>query len=213
MDTLLASEKEALRKTVNAVGDADLSAKLSTANEELLRHVSPLGALGLPKLLDEKRVKHGIPDEAFRIQAVYDVVYLVQLPSEGGDKWFDGGLIIRPDTRKAYDDKTTPKAVIVSAGLRALDDIRSHGMDLGHTIYFQRLSPFCLEYAKIAAVPYYFTVITSGDITGSIDLMDSLKSGDLTVIGPEENTRAEQHEYFSLRWGIIPRIDREKQNG
>lgn len=192
----LASEKFATGK-INAV----------LANEELLKHISPAGQMLLPELLDEKRVKHGIPDEAFRVQAVYDILYLVQLPSEGGANFFDGGILVRPDTKRSYDDKTNPKGVIVSAGLIALDNIRSHGMDLGHTVYFQRLSPFQLEYAFIGGLPYRFTVVTSGDITGSVDLMNNLREGKLDI----EKDIDGRHVYKDLSsQTITERFDRER---
>jgi hypothetical protein len=206
----LASEREAKFKVLGAKNEAEYVQKVESAMDELKKHVSPSGSLFLPELLDKKRVAHGIPDEAFAIQAAYDIVYLSQLPSSGGDKFFEGGILVRPDTKRSYDDKTNPKAVIVSAGLAALDALRSHGMDLGHTVYFQKLAPFRLEYASIGGLTYHFIVVTASDITGSVDLMDNIRTGKLGIELDDHG----QHVYWDTTNNapFISRIDVEKED-
>src|SRR5688500_8982884 len=85
--------------------------------------LAPPGSLGLPPLLEEKRLRYEIPDACFKWHASYDRCFAYQVPAEKEN--FHGTSIIAPETTRDYEARVTPKMVLVSAGLKALDNLRS----------------------------------------------------------------------------------------
>jgi hypothetical protein len=142
---------------------------------EIEKHFSPPGALGLSPLLDAKRIKHGIPDSAWRSQAVFNKILVWQLPIDESDT-YGGGLIQKTETQKKRELSEAPRGVIVSAGLQALDELRSHGVDVGHTVFFTHLAPFRKRLPTIAGREPVLVILHAGDIFDSEELADNLKA-------------------------------------
>lgn len=159
-----------------------IDAALPKFTEAIAKRMAPPGALGLPKLLDERRLRYGMCDKVFELQAAYDRVLLWQIePSfSDGEKYGDTSIYM-PDSAKRRVREEAPRGVIVSAGLRALDSLRSNGMDVGHIVSFVRLSPWRLPMDMIAGVPQYVMILRDSDIVGSEDTAAALRSGELAV--------------------------------
>jgi len=143
--------------------------------------LAPPGSLKLPPLLEEKRLRYEMPDACFKWQASYDRCFAYQVPTEKEN--FHGGSIIAPDTTRAYEERVTPKVVIVSAGLRALDNLRSNGIDIGHTVVTNQMVPYRFEVGlgvdnKMASL----LIIRDGDICGSLELMQAIKDGECGIV-------------------------------
>lgn len=143
--------------------------------KELEANFSGPGMLGLPKLLEEKRVKYGIPDSAWKSQAVFNKILVWQLPIDEAAT-YGGGLIVKTDERKARERNEAPRGIIVSAGLQALDELRSHGVDLGHTVHFTHTAPFRKRLPAIAGKEPSLVILHSGDIFDSEELAETLKA-------------------------------------
>jgi hypothetical protein len=174
-----------MNPTIETNGRA--SAGLAVPMEELLRHISPEGALGLPRLLDEKRIQWGIPDEAFtHSQACFNKVLVWQTPLNT-DATYEGTLILKPDSVQKRDRMEAPRGVIVSAGLQALDALRSHGVDLGHTVGFCRVAPFRKHFATIGGVQLSLIILHASEIIDSEDLNKAIRERRVRF-------RAEEHE-------------------
>lgn len=154
--------------------------------------MSPKGLLGLPAALDDARLEYGITDAAFKVQAVYDRVLLWQVPMQKGDT-YEGSLIHLPDTTKDRELRKAPIGIIVSAGLSALDILRSHGMDLGHKVIFTHSAPYFVRYDVVEGQDYHLIVLQAAQITASYDLADSLKKRELRIIQNPENTTYPEH--------------------
>lgn len=149
---------------------------------EVLKHMSPRGSLGLPRLLEEKRWKYGIPDQViFNQHAVFNKVLVLQIPEEESDT-YAGGLIVKTETTKKRELTEAPRGVIISAGLQALDELRSNGVDIGHTVGFTRLAPFRRPVATIAGNQVHLVVLHAGDIIDSEDLAQALKARRARVV-------------------------------
>src|SRR5690349_8585987 len=97
----------------------------------VLEHMSPMHKpLGLGPLVEQKRWRYGIPDEAFFNQcAAFNKVLVSQIPEEESDT-YEGTVILKTEVTKKRELVEAPRGVIVSAGLQALDELRSNGIDI-----------------------------------------------------------------------------------
>lgn len=175
---------------INLAGE-DHEAKLIAA---IKAKQAPPGALGLPKLLDERRLKYHIPDSAFTMQAAYDRILVWQLFLE--KETFGDTSIIMPNRAKAREKDEAPRGIVVSAGLKALDDLRTNGMDLGHVINFIRLAPWRMPFDHINATELKLIVCRSGDVVSSDDLASALRLGECWIRHDEESN---QHVFVDER--------------
>jgi hypothetical protein len=169
--------------------------------EAIGKRMSPPGTLGLPPLLDERRLRYGMCDAVFAAQAAYDRILLFQIdPSfSDGEKYGDTGIYM-PDSAKRRVREEAPRGVIVSAGLRALDSLRSNGMDLGHIVSFVRLSPWRLPVDMIAGAPVYVLILRDSDIVGSEDTAAALRAGGLVIEAKPD------HSYIGRGVPSLPKI-------
>lgn len=153
--------------------------------EAILAHMSK-EPLGLGRLVEEKRWKYGIPDEAFFNQyPAFNRVLVVQIPEDESDTYGESGLI-KTEIAKKRDLVEAPRGIIVGAGLQALDELRSNGIDIGHTVGFVRLAPFRRPYATIAGERVSLVVLVSGDIVDSEDLGANLRARKVRIV-PKAN--------------------------
>ena len=162
----------------------ELAERLATYKEAKLwvrQHQKP-GAFGLPPLLEARRLEHGIPDGAFKMQCVYNRILVWQLP-ESEDERYQGTSIIMTSRTQERERDIAPRGVIVSAGLSAMDYLRSNGMDLGHIVNFVRLSPYEWRCDIVGrGIPQECKILQAGDIIGSEDLAVALRNGECRVV-------------------------------
>lgn len=145
-------------------------------------NMSPPGSLGLPELLERRRLQYAILDGAFKVQALYDRVFVHQLPFSDDVKKVDGSSkIIAPDITRKRQREEMPRGVLIGAGLEALDHLRANGIDLGHIVTFMRIAPLRLKVISEEGLDQWVVVLHCGDLTGSEDLAATMKRGDVTV--------------------------------
>lgn len=155
--------------------------------------MSPPDSLGLSPLLEKRRWEIGIIDAEFKCQqATYDRVLIHQLDeiTSGGETFIPGGRIVKTERQQSASEKEAPRGIIVSAGLRALDILRSNGMDVGHRVLFQKMTPYGIEVAKVRNKPRRLLILIAGDILASEDTASALWEKELHVI-----CRKGQHQY------------------
>ena len=143
------------------------------------------GSLGLPELLDRRRIEYAIPDGFFQEQACFDRVFLFQVRLAGRETFADGGKVILSQMGKQRELESAPYGIVVSAGLPALDQLRANGIDLGHIVGFIREAPWRKPVDTVEGVEFYSMLLTVGDITGSIDLASALAAGKCRIHGRE----------------------------
>lgn len=160
--------------------------KFATENEaEYASHVSPAGTMGVCPLLDQKRLAWLIPDLAIEAGrgCAFDRVLIRQIPMLSrtrGDKFdthFGGGLIAKSDKSKEVEERAAPRGVIVGAGLSALDALRSHGIDIGHTVVFLKNTVHRIQCDMVASKWEWLSVCHIHDIVHSEELAWELKCG------------------------------------
>lgn len=175
-------------------------------DKEIRGKISPKGELGLPPLLDQRRLEHGIVDAAFSCQPVYDRVLVYQLPAHKGETFMEGGRILAPDTSRDYMRRECPRGLLLSAGLGALDAIRSHGIDLGHVVLTISTVPFRLIVDHVDGKPFEVLVMLAGDLVGSEDLAKDLRSGTANVVSMSDEDGPRRHFYEDAnghRWDPV----------
>lgn len=179
----LKGKEEELRKNM---------AEESAYEEELRKQVSPAGALGLPPLLDKKRLEWLIPDSAFAAAfgTLYDRILVYKIPmlvkTRAEDKTYGGGLIVKPDVGREREQREAPRGVIVGAGLKALDALRSNGVDVGHTVVYIKTSVWSVPNMYVAGKWERLEVLRDGDLIYSEDLSDAVRSKACRLVRNEE---------------------------
>lgn len=143
--------------------------------------LSEPGKLNLPPLLDYRRQKYGIIDDAFHYggQCAYDRLLVWQIPLWEGAT-FGKTKILMPETTKDAESQTAPRAIIVAAGLMALDHLRSNGMDLGHIVTFANQGHWRLRIGEVGGNYQYLIILSSGDVVSSEDTRRLTDLGFLT---------------------------------
>lgn len=150
--------------------------------DKLKESLAPPGTFNIPMLLEERRHKYLIPNGAFEHFPLWDKVYIWQITASERQTYAEGGVITKPEARLAYDRNTSPRGIIVSAGLKALDALRSTGADIGHIVRFKKYAPFMQEVAEIDGKTLELMVIRDGDIVSSEDVASLYHKRILSIV-------------------------------
>ena len=179
--------------------DEGLIKGAEAVSKAVLKHMSPPGALGLPPLLEKRRLEMGLIDELFLQQATYQRLLLWALDPleyEGGTSG-DSGLYL-PGKTIAREAAEAPRALIVSAGIDALDFLRSHGMDVGHIVTMCQECPYGIRVGIVSGKEFKLRIVDAGDIVASEDLGYEIREGRCEAFYDEgQNT----HKYRDPRTG------------
>jgi len=186
MNDLTDTNGVALPQVDSSILDAREREQAERRSAVMRKRMSPPGTLGLPKLLDERRLEFGITDGAFSRQAVFDRVFLWQIPMQKGDKFESDSLIHMPESVQQREKARAPQGIIVSAGLKALDQLRSHGIDVGHKILFCHAAPYHIRYDSVLGLEQHLIIVLAGDIIGSEDLATNLRTREVRCL-PRRN--------------------------
>lgn len=176
-------------------------AQMEKASDGIRAKMAPRGALGLPPQLDARRLEWGITDGAFRVQAAFDRILVHQIPMAHfmGGTFGEGGVIVMPKTAESARERSAPRGIVVSAGLKALDEMRSNGIELGDIVMFNHVSPWRIETDMIDGKLHHVLVMHAGHIIGSEDLAKRLQKREIFLDGP-----VTQHVYVNRGTGDRP---------
>jgi hypothetical protein len=164
--------------------------------------LSPPGTFKIPAILEERRQQHLIPDGCFRIQPLYDWLILYQLgrqDMEEGSTWGDGPILKSVNAQKVAQNES-PRAILVSAGLGALDTLSSHGICLGDVVFMVRNAPWAIQVDVIGSERLYARICRDADIAAGEDLMKRLNSGELTQAS-RVNSDGQLIHYYATKDG------------
>lgn len=175
--------------------------RMEDETEAIKKKMSPRGALGLPPRLDARRLEYGITDGAFKIQASFDyiLVHQIHMMHFAGGKFGEDSLIHLPQSSEKAREFSAPRGIIISAGLKALDELNSNGIELGDIIAFLNLSPWSIEADMIDGKAKHVLIMHAGNIIGSEDTMTRLRRREIYVDGP-----ATAHVYVNRGTGERP---------
>lgn len=173
--------------------------------KELEKHISPSITFDPPlsKLLDERRLQYKIHDACFDFQPPYDRVLVYQIPFSETGAARPGSPIIMTDKMKEASDFYGLEGVIVSAGLLALEHLRTNGMDLGHRIMFATTIVRKMAMGYYADKPFELLVMSSADIQGSYDTRRLLREKKLRIAQKEGSLVYESRDPDTLEWSSL----------
>lgn len=162
------------------------AAELETRNIMRNQYMSPPGALGLPPLLERRRLDYRITDGAFSCALISDRVWVRQIPEWSTGMAGSKSLIVMPDVTRDKEFRETPMGILVAAGPKALDELRSNGVDLGHRVRFIKDAVFRTRVDRINGKDEWVLVLNAGDIIGSEDLQAQYLSGRSKIVQHQE---------------------------
>lgn len=155
------------------------------------------------KLCDAVK-KYRIPQWPY--EAGFDRVVVFSIPEDKATRktYVEGGLIEKLDTRKAVEEAETPRAIVVSAGLEAMDYMYSHGFDIGDPVWVARLSPWRHEVDRSEnGKSISFMFLRAGDLVGSEELRRLMAAGEVSIVRGEDG----KHHYKFKNEAARPRFD------
>lgn len=126
-------------------------------------------------LLEQRRTKYGIPRLPYFL--AWDRVALYQLDTTDNSDTFKGTSLVKAETTKNRERRTSPRGVICGMGMGAYDQLRGQGIELGHIVWFQKLSVWQHEFDQGGGKHAGFALITAGEVTGSEDVATSITKG------------------------------------
>ena len=103
----------------------------------------PLGVRAMMTPLLEEKIRRFdlvLP----RGRPLWDIVLVYPLDDRDQGEKLEGSLLYKPESTKSKFGAA--RGVIVKAGMGALEQLWSHGIELGHTVLFTRLSPWERKY-------------------------------------------------------------------
>lgn len=160
--------------------------RMKEESEEIQKLMSPPGALGLPPLLEQRRLECGIIDAAFEKVAQFDRLYIFQHDAQQGGEYIDGGKIVMPDTFKEQRQEQSPRGVIVSAGIHALDTMRSHGWALGDYVELVKSVLWKLPIGRKNLREVRLLCCRIGDVAGNEDVRERYRTGEIKLVWTPE---------------------------
>lgn len=185
------SRDKELEKAVQALRD---NVKQATAEQ-----------LRIPPLLEEMRQKHLIPTGAFACAPVFDWVNIYQIGQE--DKvelyqTFAGSNIVMPENVRAAKKDEACRGVLVGAGPRALDYLRTNGIDLGHIVRFCKFTPFRLLADVVMQREIWILALRCESIEGSETLEQERRAKLANIVWDSTHqmhfVEKEEHGYGAL---------------
>jgi hypothetical protein len=143
----------------------------------------------IPPLLEKRVNELNIP--AWPGQACFERVIIYRIPDEeSASEKTEGGLWKAP-SRVDIDKDRSPRGVVVSAGLAAMDVLVSNGMQLGELVWFAPHVPFRFVVGRKNNQDIQFYFMNVGDIVLSEDILQRAVDGDLKL----ERRMNGQHVY------------------
>lgn len=97
----------------------------------------------------------------------------------------EGGLYIPEDVKESMD-RASCVGIILAAGVKAVEHLHSHGMEVGDTVWFsvgmitRHQGPF--ENGKRVDIPF----IRSAAVAGAMEVVERMKDGTITPVYDEE---------------------------
>lgn len=169
-----------------------------------------------PARLRERALHWNVPPGAFAVQAAFDRVILWQVldwdlePVREDDdnpesrvvgwRYRNGSKLMVPERVLEREKNTNPRCLVISAGLQALDIMRSNGIELGDYVRIVRLQPYRLPVElDVDFQTHYVIPVRASDIIASEDAAERLRSGSLKV---EVQQRGNYKGHFYVGEGI-----------
>jgi len=140
---------------------------------------NPIDPMKLHPLLSKRMKEFDIPP--WPGEACFERVIVYCIPDSYAAREQTAGGIYLPQTRVDTDKKRSPRGIVVSAGLKALDVLRSNGMEIGEIVWFAPHVPFRYVVGTDGKEDIEFKFMNVGDIVLSEDTLNRVLEGETTV--------------------------------
>jgi hypothetical protein len=113
----------------------------------------------------------------------------MQVEEYDTEKFSPESLLYRPQTTQSREFQSSPRGLLISAGIEAMDTLYDHGIALGDIVWITQLGVLRLPYLRVGSEDLYFMVLQVGDIAAGEDTYNRLQSGELALKhDPASNT-------------------------
>ena len=102
---------------------------------------------------------------------VFDRIFVYPLEDKDQSEKIDGSALYKPTSAK--NKLGASRGVLVKAGIRALEQLWSHGIELGHIVLTARLSPWQREYEGKGTI-HTVLVLRASEVVSSEDLEEDI---------------------------------------
>lgn len=127
----------------------------------------------LPPKLEARMKQYGF--ELPNFAAIYDRVLIYPLDKKDQPDMTAGGIVLAAETKNRA---TAQRGVIVSAGVRALEELFAHGLGIGDVVVWARFSNWPRTYFDSrTGHPHTVYIVQAGEIAASEDLKRDLDGG------------------------------------
>ena len=106
-----------------------------------------------------------------------------------------------PESTQMRERNRAPHGIVISAGLLALDQLRSNGCDLGHRVLFCHAAPYHIRYDVVEGQEFHLIILNAGDIIGSEDFASSLKNRSVRIVQHKDVTDKVEHVLIDANGG------------
>lgn len=108
----------------------------------------------------------------------FDRVFIIPLDDADQMDTTAGGIAIAQETKNKLGAQ---RGLLVAAGAKAIEELYSMGIGLGHVVYTMRFSRFERTYqSKEDRMFYRAMICTAGEVMGSEDLYNAIEAGDIS---------------------------------
>lgn len=156
----------------------------------------PGGLPGVTGLLEQRRLEYGIPDHMFDAHASFGFVMVHQITRVVGNTYGESKILLT-EVAKDRETKEAPRGIIVSAGLDALDKLRSNGIDLGHIVMFSRSVPYRASMGFAGLKEQKLIILQVGDIFSSEDTATMLFDGQVGISQSTDEITGFVYHYYN----------------
>lgn len=117
-------------------------------------------------------------------QPCFDRVFVWPVSDRGhgkdGEKEekYKGTNLIMPPMAKGFYGAS--RGLLIAAGMLALDQLYSHGIELGHIVWYQRLSPWARQYQGNGRIQQV-VLLRAMELVGSEDIMANFAANGLEI--------------------------------
>lgn len=129
-------------------------------------------------LFEERINKYKIPP--WPGQAKFETVIAFQIDTIESET-FSGSTLIRPEQTKARQRNTSPRAVVVSAGFRALDYLYSNDILIGDIVWFAKHANYAFEVEIGSGKHTLFCFLHASEIKLSEDSSGRIRRGEVEL--------------------------------
>lgn len=153
-------------------------------------------------LLERRVCEYQIPPWPGEATFARILVYRIPDKAAKRETFVEGGSIVMPETVHANEEFRSPRGVIVSAGLQAMDVLRGNGMQLGELIWMSSYTPWRFKVDTTADgkdIEFFF--MQAGDVSLSEDLLEARRQGRIKV-----ELRDGKHQ-LTVDESALPRFD------